>query len=62
MYRHPDERQTAQSGMRTHLQGNQLNLELDGYWIEFWFAQIMLTFLGGKMLMIDQYQYKHTVI
>lgn len=28
-----------------NLQGNKLNLELDGNWVEFWFAQIVLTFL-----------------
>lgn len=28
-----------------NLQGNKLNLELDGDWVEFWFAQIVLTFL-----------------
>lgn len=36
----------------SYLHSNHLDLEFDGCWVEFWFAEIMFTFLDAKIFLL----------
>lgn len=36
----------------SYLHSNHLDLEFDGCWVEFWFAEVMFTFLDTKIFLL----------